>query len=196
MAWLERVAEPVLEAMAEDRLTRDLPGVEGREARVGFAAAEAFCRTLCGVAPWLELSAVPAEEAERQARLRQLAGRALGVGLDPAAADRLEYGVPGQPLVEAAFLGHALRRAPSLWAGLDHAQRQTLVAALSRSRLTTPPLSNWVLFSAMVEAALARCGASVDWLRIRNAVALHEQWYVGDGTYGDGPKLHHDYYNS
>ena len=28
------------------------------------------------------------------------------------------------------------------------------------------------------------------------AVRQHEQWYLGDGTYGDGPELHWDYYNS
>src|SRR5439155_55188 len=28
------------------------------------------------------------------------------------------------------------------------------------------------------------------------ALRQHEQWYKGDGIYGDGPALHFDYYNS
>ena len=28
------------------------------------------------------------------------------------------------------------------------------------------------------------------------AVREHEQWYLGDGMYGDGPRFHWDYYNS
>jgi hypothetical protein len=31
---------------------------------------------------------------------------------------------------------------------------------------------------------------------IEYALKKHEQWYVGDGTYGDGPDFHWDYYNS
>src|SRR6188768_830196 len=33
-------------------------------------------------------------------------------------------------------------------------------------------------------------------MRIDYAVRAHQQWYVGDGLYGDGPTLHWDYYNS
>jgi hypothetical protein len=33
-------------------------------------------------------------------------------------------------------------------------------------------------------------------MRIDYAVRAHQQWYVGDGLYGDGPRFHWDYYNS
>ncbi len=56
--------------------------------------------------------------------------------------------------------------------------------------------SNWLLFSATVEAALARLGASWDRMRVDYAIRQHEQWYKGDGVYGDGPAFHLDYYNS
>ena len=35
-----------------------------------------------------------------------------------------------------------------------------------------------------------------DRLRVDYAVRQHQQWYKGDGVYGDGPTLHMDYYNS
>ena len=59
-----------------------------------------------------------------------------------------------------------------------------------------PNNNNWLLFSATVEAGLKSLGASWDRLRTDYAVRQHEQWYKGDGTYGDGPSFHWDYYNS
>jgi hypothetical protein len=54
-----------------------------------------------------------------------------------------------------------------------------------------------MLFSALIETALYRFG-QVQWdpMRIDYALKQHEQWYLGDGLYGDGPDLHFDYYNS
>ncbi len=57
-------------------------------------------------------------------------------------------------------------------------------------------LNNWVLFAALDEALLCKLGAP--WDRMRVAYSLNElrAWYVGDGTYGDGPAYHADFYNS
>ena len=33
-------------------------------------------------------------------------------------------------------------------------------------------------------------------MRVDYALRQHDQWYKGDGTYGDGPDFHWDYYNS
>jgi hypothetical protein len=70
------------------------------------------------------------------------------------------------------------------------------VRALQSSRVTTPGFNNWLLFTATVEAALARLGADWDRVRVDYALRQHAQWYKGDGTYGDGPDFHWDYYNS
>ena len=60
----------------------------------------------------------------------------------------------------------------------------------------SPGFNNWLLFSATVEAALAKLGAWWDRMRVDYALRQHEQWYKGDGVYGDGPAFHWDYYNS
>jgi hypothetical protein len=99
--------------------------------------------------------------------------------------------------VDAAFLAHGIVRAPkALRDALDPTTRRQLVAALESSRVITPGFNNWLLFAAMVEAALAALGASWDRLRVDYAIRQHEQWYKGDGLYGDGPTFHWDYYNS
>src|SRR4029453_7810972 len=115
----------------------------------------------------------------------------------PPPPDPLTSPTGGQPLVDAAFLAHAIVRAPAaLGDGLDPTTRTRLVAALTSTRAITPAFSNWLLFTAMVEAGLARLGAPWDRTRVDYALRQHEQWYLGDGHYGDGPAFHWDYYNS
>jgi len=103
----------------------------------------------------------------------------------------------GQPVVDAAFLAHALLRAPTqLWEKLPSATQQQLVAALQSSRVIKPVYSNWLLFSAIIEAALLKFTGNGDLMRMDYAIKEHQTWYKGDGTYGDGPEYHWDYYNS
>jgi hypothetical protein len=59
-----------------------------------------------------------------------------------------------------------------------------------------PGFNNWLLFSATVEAGLKLLGANWDKTRVDYALRQHDQWYKGDGAYGDGPEFHWDYYNS
>ena len=79
---------------------------------------------------------------------------------------------------------------------LDAATTKHLVEALEATRVISPGFNNWLLFSATVEAALAKLGARWDRMRVDYALRQHEQWYKGDGAYGDGPAFHWDYYNS
>ena len=102
-----------------------------------------------------------------------------------------------QPLVDAAFLAQGLLRAPrALRERLSRATTRQLVAALESTRAIVPGFNNWLLFSATVEAGLKSLGACWDTMRVDYALRQHEQWYKGDGAYGDGPEFHWDYYNS
>ncbi len=201
--WVEtlvRVATPVLQHAAEGRLKQAMP-VEGvpavLEERRAVTHLEALGRTLAGVAPWLEASSGSADEHASRTKLRSWAVRALASATDPRSSDALNFTQGGQPLVDAAFLAHGIVRAPgALWDPLDERTRQQVIARLTETRTIQPGFSNWLLFSAMVEAALARVGAPWDKLRVDYALRQHDQWYKGDGTYGDGPFFHWDYYNS
>jgi hypothetical protein len=103
----------------------------------------------------------------------------------------------GQPVVDAAFLALAILRAPSeLWEKLDRGTQAHVVAALQSTRVIPPVYSNWLLFPAMIEAALSRMGVWWDPVRVDYAVRTVDSWYKGDGVYGDGPEFHFDYYNS
>jgi hypothetical protein len=200
LSLLLRVAEPPLAALAAGELRKRCPvqARPGHEAdRARFTHLEAIGRTLAGLAPWLALEAVSPGEAAAQARLRALAVAALRQGLDPESPDTFNFTDGEQPLVDAAFLAHALLRAPGpLFDSLDATTRARLVGALRSTRKITAGFNNWLLFAAMIEAALLRFDGGADFMRIDYAVRQHEQWYKGDGAYGDGPDFHWDYYNS
>jgi hypothetical protein len=152
---------------------------------------------LSGIAPWLELQAKTGTEADTARRLAALARQGLANATDPQAPDYLDFKAGGQCLVDAAFLAHALLRAPrELWAKLEAPVQQRVIEALKATRAIKPGNNNWLLFSAMVETFLAVSGT--EWSRepIELALRSHEQWYKGDGVYGDGPEFHWDYYNS
>src|SRR6185503_13029813 len=121
----------------------------------------------------------------------ELARTAIAHAVDPASPDYLNFTRERQPLVDAAFLAQALLRAPrALRDSLDATAKRNLIAALESTRTISPGFNNWLLFSATVEAALARLGATWDRMRVDYALRQHDQWYKGDGAYGDGPEFH------
>ena len=203
--WVEtltRIAAPVLENLAAGTLRANMPvemkpGAERDRAPVTHL--EAFGRAMAGIAPWLELGPDDTEEGRLRATYIDLAQRAMANAVDPASPDALPFALPDdrQPLVDAAFLAHALLRAPkALWEDLDDVTRRNLAEALKSSRVTVPYYNNWILFSAMVEAALLKMGEDADALRIGLALQKVREWYVGDGHFSDGDAFHWDYYNS
>ncbi len=194
---LDRIARPVIEALAEGKLKERLPLGPGEESRRGFTHLEAFGRTIAGIAPWLELGADPTPEGKLRARYLHLCHDALVNATDPKSPDFMNFSQKGQPLVDAAFLSLGLLRAPrALWDPLNESQRKQVIAALESTRSTQPGENNWLLFSALVEAAVWKFNGACEMAPIQNALEKHEKWYVGDGTYGDGPDYHWDYYNS
>jgi hypothetical protein len=56
--------------------------------------------------------------------------------------------------------------------------------------------NNWVMFAAMVEAALLKLGEPTMEGRLEDCLRLMLGWYKGDGAYGDGEWFRFDYYNS
>jgi hypothetical protein len=194
---LTQVAWPVLSSLAEGKLKAAMPAHDWERGRTNYAPLEAFGRTLAGIAPWLELGPDDSAEGKERAHFIDLSVRSLVNATDPRSPDYLDFKQGSQPLVDTAFLALGLLRAPNqLWGRLDATQRSNVVAALKSSRAIKPGESNWLLFSATIEAALWEFTGECDLKPVEYAVHRHEQWYVGDGTYGDGSEYHWDYYNS
>jgi len=201
--WLNvliRIANPLLESLSRGELRKNMPveckpGLEADRRKVTYL--EAFGRLMAGMAPWLELGADETEEGQLRKKYIALAQKSMKMAVDPQSPDFMNFNEGGQPLVDSAFLAHAILRAPNvLWAQLDQTTKQQLVASMKSSRAITPGYNNWLLFSAMVEAFLLFAGEQHDELRMDLAIRKHMEWYKGDGMYGDGPDFHWDYYNS
>ncbi len=199
--WLDallRIVSPVLNSLEKGQLKKDLP-LSLHEERADFAPLEAFGRGMLGLAPWLEAESEDLEAQERalQEKYRAKAIKCIAMATDPDSPDFMVFDRGGQPLVDTAFLAHAIVRAPKALAGsLSPEVRHNLAEAFRSSRQITPGSSNWLFFSAMVEAGLYILGEPYDLVRVLYALRTFQGWYKGDGVYGDGAMLHCDYYNS
>ena len=201
--WLQtllKVADPVLSALAKNQLKATMPveSAPGQQpGRLVVSHLEALGRTMAGLAPWLELNADDdVHEGSFRQRYLDLSRQAIANGVNPKSPDYLNFTRGGQPLVDAAFLAHGLLRSPKLWHALSTVEQTSVINAFQASRAIKPGYNNWLLFSAMVEAALLKYAGQGDELRMDYAIRQHQAWYKGDGAYGDGPDFHWDYYNS
>jgi hypothetical protein len=138
---LVRVSRPVLAALAGRRLKATMP-VQGkgdpRFDRKLFSHLEALARTLAGLAPWLDAPGLSGAECELRDEMAELARQGMALGrtpvadctslsltrtslsaaldaaTDPASPDYVNFSESFQPIVDAAFLAHAILRAPQV----------------------------------------------------------------------------------
>lgn len=201
--WVDmlcKVSYPVVWNLANETLHKNMP-VEmvshSNGDRRSVADLEAFGRTVCGLAPWLELPADNTAEGVKRAQMLDLTLRAIRNAVDSASVDHIKFTSASQSLVDAAFLAQGFLRAPkNLWGALDTLTQRRVIEHMVSTRAIRPGQNNWLLFSATVEAFLYSVGAPHDQMRIDYPVRQHMAWYKGDGIYGDGPSFHWDYYNS
>lgn len=196
---LVKIADPLFTSLSRKELKKTMPieKFNGMQQKHPSTYLEGFARMLAGMAPWLELGPDETQEGKLRQKYSALALQCIRNGTDPASPDYLDFNIPGQSLVDAAFLASALLRAPhQLMEKLDENTKANLVAAFKLTRNTKPPQNNWLLFAGMVETALLKLTGECDQQRIDYALQKHKEWYKGDGVYGDGADFHFDYYNS
>jgi hypothetical protein len=194
---IQRIAGPVLHNLSEGKLKANMPVESSGKDREKMTHLEAFGRTLAGIAPWLELGPENTAEGELRATFLEMTRKCVSSAVDPSSKDYMNFTEGGQPLVDTAFLAHGLLRAYSqLWLSLDVQVKQRVITALKSTRDIEPGNSNWLLFSAIIEAFLLKSGSEWDNKPIGFALNRFSEWYKGDGLYGDGPLFHWDYYNS
>ena len=199
LAVVARIATPVLENLSRHELKKAMPVEAANPAdRAQYTHLEAFGRLLAGIAPWLAVQSPDEPEARRQKQFIEWSQASLDTATNPGSPDFMNFHQGGQPLVDTAFLAQGILRAPAvLWEPLEPRVRRQIIEALKSSRaIGTPTGSNWVMFAALVEAALLTMGEKTIEDRLENCVRRMLGWYLGDGVYGDGNFFHFDYYNS
>lgn len=196
---LTRIATPVLELMAQEKLHKEFrievsPNADGRDKRVVYL--ECFGRTMAGVAPWLALDSPDPDKVDRL-KLREYALQAYEHSVNPKSADYLDWNIgQGQTLVDSAYYTQAMLRAPQLWELQTKKTKQQIVAEIKALRKVSPPYTNWLLFAAMNEAFLMQVGEQYDPIRLDLALRKFNEWYAGDGWFSDGDHFAFDYYGS
>lgn len=197
---LYRMAAPVLSNLSEGKLQQNMlvevsPTWDGRNKKVTYM--ECFGRLMAGLAPWISLPDDDTAESIQRKQLREWALKSYVQAVDPESPDYLLWRKEGQTLVDAAYIAESfIRGYDALWIPLDSVTKQRYIAEFTQLRRVDPPYTNWLLFSATVEAFLRKAGAPSDTYRIVSALRKVEEWYVGDGWYSDGPGFAFDYYNS
>lgn len=197
---MDRIMHPVLYALGNEKLKESMPEKAG-DPRYNCTHLEAFARTLMGIAPWLEVKDISDNERKRQQYYSNLCRRCLNNATNPNSNDKMNFldDYEGdQAIVDAAFLAYALLKAPNeLWKKCNEETRLNILQCLKATRKRKPCYSNWILFSALIEAFLYKVGEEYDPMRIDYALKQFDNyWYVGDGMYCDGPHFAFDYYNS
>ncbi|NQX55832.1 DUF2264 domain-containing protein [Pedobacter panaciterrae] len=201
--WCEllyKIASPVVSNLASGTLKKNMPlekspTFDSRSLSVTYL--EAVGRTYAGIAPWIALPDDNTREAVLRKKLRADAITGLNKCFDPSSPDLLNFSKDYQPIVDSAYLAQAFLRAPkALWEPLDSLTKQRIVSSFKSLRNRKPFNSNWLLFGAITEAFLLSIGEEYNHVRITNGVDSLNDWYKGDGWYGDGPNLAFDYYNS
>ncbi|MDQ8005873.1 MAG: DUF2264 domain-containing protein [Pedobacter sp.] len=192
-----KMADPILTNLSKNELKKNMPVEFKSEDTKNYTHLEGFGRLMAGMAPWIELGEDKTEEGKLRKKYTNLALICIKNATDENAADYMNFSEGRQPLVDAAFLAEALLRAPNqLWEPLDEQTKKNVLLSFKATRSVTPGFNNWLLFSAMIEAALLKFEGECDMTRVDYAVRQHLAWYKGDGIYGDGPEFHFDYYNS
>lgn len=198
---MDKMVRPVMYNLAKDRLRIAMPKVtsvhvDNKEHRIKVQYVEVLGRVLSGIAPWLQLEGGVPEEVALRKQYREWALSGLKNALDSNAKDFMTFDIGGQQLVDASYVALAVIRAPWLWENLDKKNQTLLMKSIVTTRRFKPVFSNWLLFSAVNEAFLAKFGYDWDPMRVDYALQQMEQWYVGDGMYADGTSFAYDYYNS
>lgn len=195
------IAAPVLENMSKGELQKNMelelsPNWDGRDPKVAYM--ECFGRLMAGITPWLALPDDDTPEGAKRKQLREWALDAYKHAVDPESPDFLEWGgAHPQPLVDAAYLAESFLRAPSLWQQLDSVTQGRYIERFKNMRIHRPAYNNWLLFRGLIEAFILMAEPeSADNFIFTTVGRKMDEWYLGDGMYGDGPELALDNYNA
>lgn len=199
--WVDmmtRIVDPVLRNTAAGTLKQNMPyeSIEEGNNQI-HSYLEALGRTICGIAPWLEQED---GESDIKEEYRELSRKAIANAVDPESPDYMCFveNHRKQALVDASYLAEGLLRAPKqLWGALDKQTQENIITVFTAVRSIKPGENNWLLFASTVEAALLEFTGECDVERMQYGVnRFKNDFYKGDGFYGDGAAFHMDYYNS
>mgnify|MGYP000008914688 FL=1 len=198
-----KIIDPLYTNLSQNTLRKNMPvetfdGLNNGNTRKNVTHLEALGRSFDGISAWLNLPPDGTKEGQLRAKYTDLVVKSISNAVNPDSPDYMRFDGPGgQPLVDAAFFAQGLLRSKDqIWPKLDKVTQERIIKELKASRRIKASESNWLMFSATIEAALLEFTGECELKPIHYALKRHKEWYKGDGWYGDGRNFHLDYYNS
>ncbi|WP_406534475.1 DUF2264 domain-containing protein [Methanobrevibacter sp.] len=198
VSTLQKIAYPVLNNLARGSLKKNMPYESSSAEGQKFSYFEAFARVFNGIAPWLELGADTSEEGKVREKYIYLTLKAISNAINSKSDDYIFVVEPKQSLVDVALFAQGLLRAKNqIWLNLPIKVQARLIRELKNTRIIAPYENHWLLYTAMIEAALLEFTGECDKQRLVYGVRkFRDDFYIGDAIYSDGEDFEAGFYNS
>jgi hypothetical protein len=198
VSTLQKIAFPVLNNLARGSLKKKMPyesnSLEGEK----FACLEAFARVFNGISSWLELGPDSSEEGQIREKYIHLTLKAISNAVNPNSNDHIFIVQSKQSLVDVALFAQGLLRAKNqIWLNLPMDIQARIIRDLKDTRTIAPYENHWLLYTAMIEAALLEFTGECDKERLTYGIhKFSDEFYMGDAIYSDGKSYEAGYINS
>jgi len=198
VSTLQKIAFPVLNNLAKSSLRKNMPFESNNPSSRKFAYFEAFARVFNGISSWLELGPDASEEGRIREKYINMTLKAISNSVNPNNNDYIFVVEPKQSLVDVAIFAQGLLRAKNqIWLNLPMDVQARIIRELKNTRVIAPFENHWLLFTAMIEAALLEFTGECDKERLTYGVhKFMEAFYVGDAIYSNGTDFDFSFYNS
>ncbi len=198
VSLLQKIAHPVLNNLAKGTLRKNMPYESASNKGQKFVYLEAFARVFNGIAPWLELGADASEEGQIREKYIRMTLKAIVNALTPNSSDYIFIVEPKQSLVDVALFAQGLLRAKNqIWLNLPMDIQARIIREFKNTRIIAPYENHWLLYTAMIEAALLEFTGECDKERLTYGISkFRDDFYIGDAIYSDGEDFEMSYYNS
>ena len=198
ISTLQKIAYPVLNNLANGSLKKKMPIQSNNPGNNKFVYLEAFARTFNGISSWLELGPGSSEEGQLRAKYINMTLKAIRNAVNPNSNDHIFIIEPKQSLVEVALFAQGLLRAKNqIWLNLPMDVHAKIAEELKKTRVIAPYENHWLLYTAMIEAALLEFTGECDKERLSYGIhKFRDEYYLGDAIYCDGNSFESNYFNS
>ncbi len=195
---MQKITFPVLNNLSKGSLKKNMPyqskSLEGQK----FAYLEAFARVFNGISSWLELGPDSSEEGKLREKYLNLTLQAIKNSVNPNSKDHIFVIEPKQSLVDVALFAQGLLRAKNqVWLNLPMEVQARIIHEFKNTRVIAPYENHWLLYTAMIEAALLEFTGECDKERLSYGIQkFRDEFYIGDAVYSDGDEFDVGYLNS
>ena len=198
VSTLHKIAYPVLNNLANGSLKKKMPIESNNPENNKFVYLEAFARIFNGISSWLELGPDSSKEGQLREKYINMTFKAIRNAVNPNSNDHIFIIEPKQSLVEVALFAQGLLRAKNqIWLNLPMDVQAKIAEELKKTRVIAPYENHWLLYTAMIEAALLEFTGECDKERLSYGIhKFRDEYYLGDAIYCDGNSFESNYFNS